>query len=101
MLGLNHTLTLITAHRPVCGEACQCPFLSLISYIKSSDQDQWQENNWRDGMCKGDVRGITHLLTTACYPLGKQPKETDAFNMRDIIVILVISDKGQFPQIMK
>ena len=66
-----------------------------LLYTKSSDKDQWRENNWSDGMCKGDVRGITHLLTTTSCPLGKQPKETEASNMRVIYV------KGQFTQITK
>lgn len=58
----------------MCGEARHCPFLSLISDINSSDRDQGRGNNWKDGMCKGDVKGITHLLTTTAYPLGKKNK---------------------------
>lgn len=90
-LGLNHTLTLIAAHGLVCGEGCRCPFLLLISCVNFSDQDQRRENNWRDEMRKGDVKGITHLLTTTSYPLDRQKKK-----QKDIKIILKGPDQPNY-----
>lgn len=85
-LGLNHTLTLIAAHGLVCGEGCRCPFLLLSSCVNFSDQDQQRENNWKDETRKGDVKGITHLLTTTSYPLDRQRIKKK--KQKDIKIIL-------------
>lgn len=58
MFDPNHTLALITAHGLTCGK--------------------WRENNWRDGMCKVDVRRITHLLTTMTIKQESKRKKSHA-----------------------